>query len=591
MHLPSGRKLAYPFPRLISNERGEPAVVFMDAQQGKWTECRHGQGAYGGIWCENAVQAVARDLFAAAMPGLEAAGYPIVMHVHDEIVAEVPDGFGSVEEFVAILTTPSEWAGGLPIAAKGRNGPRFAKVETPKPAPEPPPEDPGAAMAREPEAPRPRSGNGYDHYSSGEQEWGRELNEYIYRDASGQPYLRVVRTSAKKFPQHHWENDRWVKGKPAGPKIPYRLPELLAAPVAEPVFICEGEKDADNVAELGLIATTNPQGAGKWTDDLNKWFVGKQVVYVLEDNDHAGRAHANKVATALCNIVSEVRVVSFPELPVNGDVSDWIEQGGTTAQLLERARAAPIHRPSGFILVCAADVVPRAMHWLWEGHLLRGSQELLTGLPGQGKSQVHTNWVAGITTGRAWPGSGVPRGNVIMLTAEDCLDQIMVPRLIAAGADRSRVFVLKKIRKDNKERMFLLGEDLDELERVIKHVGEVRLITIDPITAYMGGKVDSHRATDVRGQLGRSPTWPSAWMWRYQPLRTRQSSPRTAPLTSSLARRRSSPRLASGTWRSRRWRRMSTAVAVRPADRCSRIRRTMSAARCRRSLIAWSRSR
>jgi DNA polymerase len=504
MHLPSGRKIAYPFPRLITNERGEPAVVFMDNQQGKWVECRHGHGAYGGIWCENAVQAVARDLFAAAMPRLEAAGYPIVLHVHDEIVAEVPDSFGSVEEFVRILTTPPEWASGLPIAAKGRNGPRFAKIDPPKTPPQPPPpEDSGAAMAQEHEPPRPWSGNGYNRYSSGEREWGTNLTEYAYRDASGRRYLRVVRTSAKQFPQFHWENNRWVKGKPTGPRIPYRLPELLAAPAAEPVFVCEGEKDADNVAELGLVATTNPEGAGKWSEDLNKWFSGKQVVYVLEDNDHTGRNHANKVATALCGIIPEVHVVSFPELPVNGDVSDWIGQGGTGAQLLERARITPRFLPSGFILVCAADVVPRAMDWLWEGHLLRGSQELLTGLPGQGKSQVHTNFVAAVTTGRAWPdgSNGVPRGNVIMLTAEDCLDQVIVPRLIAAEADRSRVFVLKKIRKDNRERMFFLGEDLDELERVIKHVADVRLVTIDPITAFMGS-VDSHRATDVRGQLG-----------------------------------------------------------------------------------------
>jgi putative DNA primase/helicase len=64
--------------------------------------------------------------------------------------------------------------------------------------------------------------------------------------------------------------------------------------------------------------------------------------------------------------------------------------------------------------------------------------------------------------------------------------------------------VLRKIRKDNKERMFLLNEDLEELERIIKDTGDVCLITIDPITAYMsGGKnFDSHRATDVRGQLG-----------------------------------------------------------------------------------------
>jgi hypothetical protein len=146
------------------------------------------------------------------------------------------------------------------------------------------------------------------------------------------------------------------------------------------------------------------------------------------------------------------------------------------------------------------------MDWLWQGHILRGSQELLTGIPGGGKSQIHCAFVSYVTTGGAWPDgcNGAPAGNVIMLTAEDCLDQTIVPRLIAAGADRDRVFVLKKIKKDNKERMFLLSEDLEELERMIVRIGNVLLITIDPITAYMGsgGKFDSHRATDVRGQLG-----------------------------------------------------------------------------------------
>ncbi len=135
---------------------------------------------------------------------------------------------------------------------------------------------------------------------------------------------------------------------------------------------------------------------------------------------------------------------------------------------------------------------------------MRGSQELLTGIPGGGKSQIHCAMVAYITTGSAWPDgyNGAPPGNVVMLTAEDCLDQTIVPRLIAAGANRERVIILKKIRKDNKERMFLLSEDLEELERVVTSISELRLITIDPITAYMGGKLDSHRATDVRGQLG-----------------------------------------------------------------------------------------
>jgi putative DNA primase/helicase len=299
---------------------------------------------------------------------------------------------------------------------------------------------------------------------------------------------------------------RWVKGKPKGPKVPYRLPELIAAALDVPVFVCEGEKDADNVAALGLISTTNSEGAGKgkWTADLNEWFAGKQIVYIFEDNDEDGRRHAREVANNLQHIVGEIRIVSFPELTAKGDVSDWLEAGSTKEQLLARAKAGVRWQCDGYVLVRASDIVPRAMDWLWQGHILRGSQELLTGIPGGGKSQIHCAFVAYVTTGAAWPDgcNGAPAGNAIMLTAEDCLDQTIVPRLIAAGADRDRVFILKKIRKDNKERMFLLGEDLDELERMIVKTGDVRLITIDPITAYLGGKIDSHRATDVRGQLG-----------------------------------------------------------------------------------------
>jgi hypothetical protein len=198
--------------------------------------------------------------------------------------------------------------------------------------------------------------------------------------------------------------------------------------------------------------------------------------------------------------------LSCLELPAKGDVSDWLDAGGNRQALLARAEEARKRGASnrGYELVRASDVIPRPMDWLWEGHLPRGSQELLTGIPGTGKSQIHCSLVACATTGGKWPdgSNGVPAGHVIMLTAEDCLDQTIVPRLIAAGADRDRVYILKKIRKDNKERMFLLNEDLEELERMIKDTGDVGLLTIDPITAYMGGKVDSHRATDVRGQLG-----------------------------------------------------------------------------------------
>src|SRR5262249_30218874 len=129
MRLPSGRKVAYPFARLEENPRGETVVIFKDNAAGKFVDCRHGHGAWPGLWIENAVQAVARDLLVAAMHRLEAAGYPIVMTVHDEIVAEVSDGVGSKEDFLRTMTELPDWAAGLPVAATVRNRPRYAEVE------------------------------------------------------------------------------------------------------------------------------------------------------------------------------------------------------------------------------------------------------------------------------------------------------------------------------------------------------------------------------------------------------------------------------------------------------------------------------
>ena len=92
--LPSGRKLSYPRPRIIGDER-EQHVVFADNANGQFKDCRHGQGAYGGTWTENVVSGIARDVLAEAMLRVEGAGYPIILTIHDEIVCEVPIGFGS----------------------------------------------------------------------------------------------------------------------------------------------------------------------------------------------------------------------------------------------------------------------------------------------------------------------------------------------------------------------------------------------------------------------------------------------------------------------------------------------------------------
>jgi hypothetical protein len=88
------------------------------------------------------------------------------------------------------------------------------------------------------------------------------------------------------------------------------------------VFFCEGEKDADRVAELGHCATT--VAAGKWTEECVTALAGRDVI-ILEDNDNAGRAKALSTAKALHGFAKTIRIVSLPDLPDKGDVSDWLD--------------------------------------------------------------------------------------------------------------------------------------------------------------------------------------------------------------------------------------------------------------------------
>jgi len=127
LKLPSGRKLSYPQPRIEIEDLRHQIVVFADNTAGQFKDVRHGNGAYGGLWTENIVSGIARDLLAEAMQRIEASGYPIVLHVHDELVAEVSIGFGSIEEFTCFMTRNPDWALDLPITANAWNGMRYCK--------------------------------------------------------------------------------------------------------------------------------------------------------------------------------------------------------------------------------------------------------------------------------------------------------------------------------------------------------------------------------------------------------------------------------------------------------------------------------
>lgn len=126
MRLPSGRRLCYWRAFLAWNEetmREEICYWGVNSFTKKWTVER----TWGGKLMENAVQALCRDLMAHGMMAVDAAGYDVILTVHDEVVSEVPIGFGSIEEFVRLLSTPPAWAEGFALAAEGWRGARYKK--------------------------------------------------------------------------------------------------------------------------------------------------------------------------------------------------------------------------------------------------------------------------------------------------------------------------------------------------------------------------------------------------------------------------------------------------------------------------------
>ena len=171
---------------------------------------------------------------------------------------------------------------------------------------------------------------------------------YDYRDQEGKLTFQVVRLTPikdgeKRIRQRQpdpLDPESWVWNLEKVTKILYRLPQLLAAEPDDVIWIVEGEKDADRLAEEGLVATTNPGGAGKWLPTYSK-FLDAKIVAIIPDNDAPGIAHANQVATLLSGTAQSVRIVELPGLDPKGDVSDWLQAGHTIPELQAIYEYAP----------------------------------------------------------------------------------------------------------------------------------------------------------------------------------------------------------------------------------------------------------
>ena len=171
--------------------------------------------------------------------------------------------------------------------------------------------------------------------SSAESPASRISATYDYRDQALTLLYQVCRYEPKDFRLRRPDGRGGFAWNVRGVRrVLYRLPDLFASDSGKPVLVVEGEKDVDRLVSLGFCATTNLGGAGKWRPEYNESLRDRHVV-VIPDNDDAGRAHARLVATALNGIADTVNVVELPGLPTKGDVSDWLDAGGTVASLRE----------------------------------------------------------------------------------------------------------------------------------------------------------------------------------------------------------------------------------------------------------------
>jgi hypothetical protein len=345
---------------------------------------------------------------------------------------------------------------------------------------------------------------------------------WTYHDAGGEPVAIVVRwdkAKGKEFRPFAKTGAEWRIGDPDGPWPLYQLPALLQSQGR--VYVCEGEKKTDAVRSLGLTATTSAHGANSAKESDWTSVAGRQVV-ILPDHDEPGSKYVEGVISVLAKVAPRpiIKVVHLPGLPPGGDAVQYIAARraaglGDAAiraeidEMADRAEAATTtdEAPITPILISLADVQSRPIEWLWPGRIARGKVTLLAGDPGLGKSFLTLDLAARVSRGSPWPDApdaSAPLGGVVLLSAEDDVEDTIRPRLDAAGADVHRIKLLQAVRhnyrENQKEAIFSLVTDLPALEAAILAVPGCQLVVIDPITAYLG-ETDSHKNAEIRGLI------------------------------------------------------------------------------------------
>lgn len=324
---------------------------------------------------------------------------------------------------------------------------------------------------------------------------------YPYHDERGELVFEVVRYDPKDFRQRRPDGRGGVVWnlKSVEP-VPYHLPDLIEAIALErTIFVVEGEKDVDRLKALGVPATCNAGGAGKWPASLSRYFAGASVV-ILPDNDEPGRKHAEAVALALNGVASDVRILALPGLSPKGDVSDWFASGRTVEDLQRLSIEAPAARSSRLPAVWYGeeDNAP-PLAWLAKGLLTEGGLSTVFGGPGTTKTFLVLDFALHVAHGRDWFDRPVSAGGVVYVSGEGgagVRQRMKAWRQEKGGAARAPfVLVPSSINLfDGAEGVDILVADVRDHQAVMET--PVRLVVLDTLSRMIGSG-DEDRARDI----------------------------------------------------------------------------------------------
>lgn len=170
------------------------------------------------------------------------------------------------------------------------------------------------------------------------------------------------------------------------------------------------------------------------------------------------------------------------------------------ADIATRHGAPVLTEPDGVMLLQGTDVQPQPISWLWHFWIALGKLLILAGMPGAGKTTLALSWIALCSRGGVWPdGTPCAVGNCLVWSGEDDVSDTLAPRLIAMGADMSRVFFVTGSRVDGQALPFDPARDLVQLDAAADRIGNIKILMVDPVVSAIAG--DSHKNAEVRRSL------------------------------------------------------------------------------------------